>query len=89
MKPSPDIIGAVIFDGYVVNVYEGDTLGACLMRAGVLTIRRSISGEPRGMFCGIGVCNECLVTVDGVRNVRACVNKARPGAVIQITDSKI
>jgi len=83
MSHPADVIGTLAFDDCQVVIQESDTIGACLMRAGMLTIRHSNSGEPRGMYCAIGVCNECLVTVDGVRNVRACVTKARPGAVIQ------
>jgi predicted molibdopterin-dependent oxidoreductase YjgC len=40
------------------------------------------------MYCAIGVCNECLVTVDGVHNMRACVTKARPGAVVRTMGSQ-
>jgi hypothetical protein len=58
------------------------------MQAGMLAIRHSKSGEPRGMYCAIGVCNECLVTVDGVHNVRACVTKAQPCAVVQTKGSQ-
>ena len=38
-----------------------------------------IEGEPRSLFCGIGVCYDCLVTVDGLAGVRACMTKAQPG----------
>ncbi len=69
-------------DGQTLEVLPGDTLAACLMRAGLLTLRQSLTGEARGVYCGMGVCNECLLTVDGARNVRACVTPARPGAVV-------
>jgi len=87
MSHPNDVIGTFVFDDHEVAIQKGDTIGACLMRAGMLTIRHSNSGEPRGIYCAIGVCNECLVTVDGVRNVRACVTNARPGAVVQTTGS--
>jgi predicted molibdopterin-dependent oxidoreductase YjgC len=87
MSDPGDAIETLVFDDHEVAIQNGDTIGACLMRAGILTIRHSKFGEPRGMYCAIGVCNECLVTVDGVHNVRACVTKARPGAVVQTTDS--
>ena len=77
------LIGQLVFDGQEIDILEGDTLGSCLMRAGVPMIRRSRSGEPRGLYCAIGVCNDCLVSLDGVRNVRACVTIARPGARVQ------
>jgi predicted molibdopterin-dependent oxidoreductase YjgC len=83
MPRSAHVIGTINVDDREVVVLEGDTIGACLMRADVLTHRRSRSGEPRGLYCAIGVCNDCLVSVDGTPNVRACVTKARPGARVQ------
>nr|WP_276514252.1 2Fe-2S iron-sulfur cluster-binding protein [Actinomadura citrea] len=40
------------------------------------------SGAPRGVFCGIGACFDCLLTVNGVRDVRACRRRARDGDVV-------
>jgi predicted molibdopterin-dependent oxidoreductase YjgC len=88
MSDPDDVIGTFVFDDHEVAIQKGDTIGVCLMRAGLLTIRHSKSGEPRGMYCAIGVCNECLVTVDGAHNVRACVTVARPGAVVQTMGSQ-
>ena len=70
-------------DGHAIPFEVGDTIGACLMRRGVLALRRSKGGSKRGIFCGIGICNECLVTCDSRRNVRACVTRARPGLSVQ------
>jgi predicted molibdopterin-dependent oxidoreductase YjgC len=67
------------FDGQSVPMRDNDTIGSALMRAGILVLRRSRSGEPRGLYCAIGVCNDCLVNVDGVPNVRACVTPATAG----------
>lgn len=72
--------GSFEFDGQSVPIHGDDTIGSALMRAGVLGVRQSRSGEPRGLYCAIGVCNDCLVTVDGVPNVRACITPATPGA---------
>ena len=67
-----DVKKTLVFDHHEAAVQEGDAIGACLMmRSGMLTIRRSNSAEPRGTQPAIGACNECLVTVDGVRNVGA------------------
>lgn len=68
----------------MVAIAAGDTLGACLMRAGLLTLRRSRTGEPRGLYCAIGVCNECLLNVNDQPNVRACVTPAQPGAQVRL-----
>jgi sarcosine oxidase subunit alpha len=59
-------------NGETTRAYEGETVAAVLLGLGVRAFRRTESGVPRGPFCGMGVCYECLVTVDGVPNVRAC-----------------
>jgi len=75
--------GKIIINGCEFDIQEGDTVGTCLMRGGILITHRSYSGEPRGIYCAIGICNGCLVTIDGLENIRACVTKARPGMIIQ------
>ena len=82
--PSPvPVIGKLIVDDEQIDIFEGDTLGSCLMRANILAMRRSHCGQLRGMYCAIGVCNDCLVNVDGIPNVRACMTTAQPGAKIE------
>jgi predicted molibdopterin-dependent oxidoreductase YjgC len=67
------------FEGRLVTARDGQTIGAALLAAGVRTLRITRGdGRPRGMFCGIGVCFDCLVTVDG-QTARACLCPARPG----------
>jgi hypothetical protein len=75
-------IGCLVFEGRQVVIQENDTIAACLLRAGILATRQTRSGQPRGVFCGIGVCHDCLVIVDGVPNVRACMTLARPGSIV-------
>lgn len=72
------------FDGMAVPFQPGQSVGAALLAAGVRswsTTRRE--RRPRGIFCGIGVCFDCLVTVDGTPNVRACLVRAEPGLVVR------
>lgn len=61
------------FDGREMRAHEGDTIAAAILAAGErclrVTGRRS---EPRGLFCGMGVCFDCLVQVNGRPNVQAC-----------------
>lgn len=52
---------------------EGDTVAAALLASGRWTFRRDRGGAPRGPFCLMGVCQECLVEIDGVPNRRACL----------------
>lgn len=70
-------------DGHVLPIHVGDSVAATIMRAGTIAFRRSRSGEPRGLYCGIGVCNDCLVTIDGRANMRACVTPAVDGAAVE------
>jgi D-hydroxyproline dehydrogenase subunit gamma len=58
------------------------TLAAALINDGITAFRRSVSGEPRGPLCGMGICFECRVTVDGVAHRRACLEPVRPGMVV-------
>ncbi|WP_343299643.1 (2Fe-2S)-binding protein [Streptomyces sp. 5-6(2022)] len=68
------------FDGTTVTARPGQSVGAALVAAGIVawrTTRRE--GRPRGLFCGIGVCFDCLITVDGRPGQRACLVPARDG----------
>lgn len=60
-----------------MTAYEGESVAAVLLAEGVLATRTTVGGSPRGVFCGIGVCFDCLVVVDGVPNTRACVTWVR------------
>ena len=73
---------SVTVDGERVTGVAGQTLAGLLLAAGRLAWRRGPSGAPRGVFCGMGVCFDCLVTVDGERDVRACRRRARDGDVV-------
>jgi hypothetical protein len=69
-------------DGDAVSGADGQTIAGVLLAAGRRSWRRAPSGAPRGVFCGIGVCFDCVVTVNGVRDVRACRRRARDGDVV-------
>jgi predicted molibdopterin-dependent oxidoreductase YjgC len=59
-------------DGRALRVRCGTTVAAALLGAGAHAFRTSVTGEPRGPVCGMGVCFECRVTVDGVPHRLAC-----------------
>jgi aerobic-type carbon monoxide dehydrogenase small subunit (CoxS/CutS family) len=65
-------------DGRPLSAPAGQSLAAVLLTAGRSTLRNSPSGTPRGLYCGIGVCQECRVRVDG-QVVRACVTPVAGG----------
>ena len=74
----------VQIDGRLVKAFEGETIAALLFAEGIRTFRRTSKlGKSRGLFCGMGVCYDCLVTVDSTPNVRACVTLLTEGMVIE------
>jgi predicted molibdopterin-dependent oxidoreductase YjgC len=67
-------------DGQSRRAAEGQTIAAALMAEGVVAWRTTRFGErPRGILCGIGVCYDCLITVNGEPNLRACITRLEPG----------
>ena len=74
----------ILVDGRHVAAYKGESIAAALFAAGVRITRWTArAGEPRGYFCGMGVCQDCLVTVDGLPNVRACMTPVREGLRVE------
>lgn len=71
------------FDGVNILGKVGDTFASALVNAGVYALKESVDGERRGVFCGMGVCNECAVVVDGVAGKLACMIPAVDGAVVE------
>ena len=63
----------LIVNDQPIAVAEGDTVAAALLASGRWTFRRDQDGAARGPFCLMGVCQECLVEIDGVPNRRACL----------------
>lgn len=73
----------ITFDGVPVPAFEGETVGAALLAADTRTTRRTRhSGAPRGLFCGIGACHDCLVRIDGSGPVRSCLTPVRDGMAV-------
>jgi sarcosine oxidase subunit alpha len=71
------------FDGKRISFREGDTIGSALHRAGVRTISRSMKyHRPRGLYCCVGSCASCLVDVDGVPNLPACMTSPEDGGTV-------
>jgi len=73
----------LVVDGTPVTAFTGESVATVLLAEDRLTLRHTPKvGAPRGVFCAMGVCFECLVTVDGVSQVRACVTPVRDGMLI-------
>ena len=71
------------FDGKTFEGYEGEPISAALRAAGILTHRHTKKGSPRGIFCAIGRCTDCVMVVDGKPNVRTCVTPLVEGMKVQ------
>jgi len=76
----------VTVNGRKVRLPEGSSVWAAVTRAGFGYARRSVAGEPRGALCGIGICFECRVTIDGTPHERSCQRDCRPGMSITIDE---
>ena len=70
-------------DGQSLIAYEGETVAAALLAAGRRVLRHTAGDNPRGIFCGMGICSECMVYVEGKGNVNACVTSVREGMRIR------
>ncbi len=72
------------FDGEKIPFESGDSVAAALLRSGKNVLRTTrFTGEPRSIFCGIGHCYDCLVSINGVINQRACLAKAEPNLDVE------
>lgn len=73
----------ITVDGRAVDCFLGESVAAAMMaERGELVLRTTAGGETRGVFCGMGVCFDCLVVVDGVPSTRACVTWVRDGMTV-------
>jgi len=72
------------FDGTTYTAYESETIAAALLANGVRTLRvQEEKGTPRGIYCNIGHCFECRVTVNGVQGKRACLTLVEEGMSVE------
>jgi D-hydroxyproline dehydrogenase subunit gamma len=75
------------FDGQAVPARSGDSVAVALLAAGVTTTRSTpVSGAPRGPYCMMGACFDCLAVVDGRANVQTCMIPVREGMRVQRQD---
>lgn len=80
-RPAPEV--TITFEGRDLHGISGQTVAGVLLANGITSWRTtSVGSRPRGAFCGIGVCFDCLVTVDDRRDVRACLSRPSGGETI-------
>ena len=81
--PGPDAV-ELVFEGSIVQAAPGDSVAAALLAAGYGSTRTApVSGRPRGPFCMMGVCFECLLEIDGVPNRPGCMVTAEDGMTVR------
>jgi len=68
-----------------ISVNDGTTVAAAILAVGVDQFRRSVGGEPRGPLCGMGICFECRVTINGIKHEKSCTLIAKDGMEV-VTD---
>ena len=75
---------AITIDGRPAQARAGDSVAAALLAAGIEVCRTTpVSGAPRAPYCMMGVCFECLVTIDGVGNRQGCLVRVRDGMAVE------
>jgi sarcosine oxidase subunit alpha len=78
----PDV--AITVDGAPVTAKSGDTVAAALLAAGMETVRTTpVSGAARAPYCLMGVCFDCLVTIDGIGNRQSCLIPVHDGMQVE------
>jgi predicted molibdopterin-dependent oxidoreductase YjgC len=82
--PDEREVVTILVDGSPVAARAGDSVAAALLGAGVQAFRSTpVSRAPRGPFCMMGTCFDCVVTIDGQRNVQACLARVVEGMRIE------
>jgi NADPH-dependent 2,4-dienoyl-CoA reductase/sulfur reductase-like enzyme len=78
----------ISYEGRELACFAGDSVSAALIDAGEYVCREAPDGTSRGVFCGMGICGECLVTIDGLPGERACMTPVRDGMVVGIQPAR-
>ena len=74
-----------LFDGREVRAHDGDSVASALLAAGINVTRATpVSGAPRGPWCMMGACFDCVAIVDGHRGTRTCMTPARDGLRVEL-----
>lgn len=84
MPITPSLV-AVSINGKTVHVPSHTTVAVAAMIAGEMALRHSVNGQPRGALCGMGICFECRLTINGQEHCRSCQIQCREGMQV-VTD---
>jgi len=76
----------VFVDGTPLQAHRGQTIAAALYASGRRILRRTrVNGKPRGLYCAMGICFDCVVKVDG-ETERACMRQVEDGMQVTLLD---
>lgn len=88
----PEIAGdrvSFTLDGRPAEARAGDSVAAALLANGIAACRNTaVSGVARGPYCMMGVCFDCLVTIDGTGNRQGCQVRVQPGMLVETQNGK-
>ena len=72
------------YNGRKLSAYEGEMIAAALYANGIRVLRKTEKfNEPRGIFCAIGRCTDCVMIVDGIPNIRTCITPVKEGIKVE------
>lgn len=75
---------SITVDGILLEARAGEPVAAALLAHGRRICRTTVrTGEPRGIFCAVGLCGDCAMQIDGVPGMRACVTPVRAGMRVE------
>jgi predicted molibdopterin-dependent oxidoreductase YjgC len=86
MNPQTTELVKISVDGTDVAVRPGTSIAAAVLSAGITRFRRSVTGEARSALCGMGICFECRVTIDGKAHARSCQIICSDGMIVKTDD---
>jgi len=79
----------IVVDGKEIKAYKGETVLAALIASGYKILKTNpVSKKPRGAFCGMGICFECTMTIDGIPNTRTCMTEVQEGMAVETNDKR-
>ncbi len=80
----PSNMVTLYYNGIPIQAREGEPIAAALINAGIRVFRTTARRqEPRGIFCAIGRCTDCMMIVDGIPNTRTCVTAVKDGMHVE------
>ncbi|HCX62024.1 MULTISPECIES: (2Fe-2S)-binding protein [Sedimentibacter] len=83
-KDTREEIVTITFDGKEITALKGEMIASALIANGVHSFRYTEKhNKPRGIYCGIGRCTDCVMIVDGIPNVRTCVTEVKDGMKVE------